>query len=245
MFNLYAKLNDTEIDQEVLKSFNVIQYKSFTKFACHFSITPDIFPEEDLVHIFNSIVKNKKGFGRDNIKALTYNDYLEAIIKMCIFGKEKFGIAPNNNVKKEFDIIGLTPDILDKFIRYLGLTPGERGNELAEILKRIKYENDKEILKDIVKNKLLPQDSHEHNKQRRTKRYVKTIKESMTLNKLDAPSKYNDNEELSNPLNRELKENLEKTEEIKQINLDINGAEKIDKFDMNLPNDQIDRKSVV
>jgi len=145
IFDCYAKLKDPQIDNTVLQNFNVIQCKSFYKFARHFGIAPDILDEAILGYVFDDVVKHKKGYGRDCIRAMTYADFLESLIKLCILTKHQFAEVGEYTPSNDFDVNGLTMTMVEKFLKFLGLVAGEREGPIMQQLKRIKQENDKEI----------------------------------------------------------------------------------------------------
>ncbi len=155
LFDVYARLEDPEIDQETLISTNTIQSKSFVKFANHFKVVPDIIAAENLPMIFASTTKGKPAYGKLAVKALSYEDFLEAIVKICILGKTKLGAAaipenPPEERKDEvmgptFDLKGMDSTVIEKFLKHLGLTPGEKKGPIYQTLKKIKLENQKAI----------------------------------------------------------------------------------------------------
>ena len=147
LFNFYAKLEDQELNREVLKSCSVIQSKSFIKFAQQFNIIPTIVTENEISFIFTNAVRNKRTYGKDNIKALTKEDFLEAIVKICILGKHNLGVPieeipinkDNNSASvRGFNLKGVDVSLVEKLLKTLGLTPGEKKGPIIQILKKIK-----------------------------------------------------------------------------------------------------------
>ena len=131
LFNFYAKLEDPDIDQETLASTITIQAKSFHKFADNFKIVPDIVSGENIDYIFNNVLKNKPGYTKERIKALSYEDFIESISRICIVGKYNLGVSPEEGAeeKKEdttnsFNLKGMNAGVIEKLLKMLGLTLG-------------------------------------------------------------------------------------------------------------------------
>eukprot|EP00826_Nyctotherus_ovalis_P025903 TRINITY_DN2011_c0_g2_i1.p1 TRINITY_DN2011_c0_g2~~TRINITY_DN2011_c0_g2_i1.p1 ORF type:complete len:216 (+),score=39.28 TRINITY_DN2011_c0_g2_i1:161-808(+) len=136
LFGFYAKLNDNEIDREILDTKDVIQLKSFLKFAQRFKIIPHIISHEEAVDIFNVIVKSRPGYGRRGTKALAYEDFMEALVRVCVAGKHCFGVQGAELLE------GVDARIFEVFLERVGLVKG--GIEKLKLsLKRAQRENDK------------------------------------------------------------------------------------------------------
>lgn len=134
LFGFYAKLSDNEIDREILDTEDVIQLKSFLKFAQRFKIVPHIATHEEVVGIFSTIVKSRPGYGRRCTKALAYEDFTEALVRVCAAGKHCFGVQGAKLLE------GVDAKVFETFLRRVGVVPG--GIEkLKLLLKRVQREN--------------------------------------------------------------------------------------------------------
>ena len=156
IFNFYAKFNDPEINREIIKLANIMQYKSFVKFAQHFNIMPEIVDQQGISLIFNNVVKNKKTYGKDNIKGLTKGDFLEAIVRICILGKQKLGAEVES---EGFDMKGVDVMLVEKFLKMLGMIPGEKKGQIVQMLKKIKQES---MLENVEEQKKEAMKQEEH-----------------------------------------------------------------------------------
>jgi len=163
LFNFYSKLEDPELDQEALSLGVTIQQKNFTKFVNQFKIVPDIISLENACYIFTSLMKGKPTIGKDIPKGISFDDFLESIVKISVVGKLKLGV-PNNEPdipgeeKKEeppykiFDVKGMHSGIVEKLLKHIGLTPGEKKGPITQFLKKLKLENQKLISGSVPNN---------------------------------------------------------------------------------------------
>ena len=139
IFAFYSNLDDPEISHEASKLASIMQAKAFTYFVQQFNIAPKILDIDTAMIIFKNLVKNKRMYGKDNIRGLTREDFTEALLRICILGKHNLGVEVNEEVNK-FDITGIKVDTVEMFLKTLGLTPGEKKEPILQILRSIKDE---------------------------------------------------------------------------------------------------------
>jgi len=159
LFGFYSNLADAEIDQELLETEHVIQLKSFIKFGQRFKVIPHIVNKEEAIEIFRSVVKSRPGYGKRYTKALSYEDFLEALIRACAVGKHNFGIQ-SDELLKDMDT-----KVFEMFLKHIGITQGNI-EELKLLLKKVNRENDKVVKdysKDVGSKKTLTRNSYSVN----------------------------------------------------------------------------------
>ena len=108
---------------------------------------------ETLSFIFNNVTKGKQVYSKERVKALRYEDFLEAIIKICILGKHKLGvpvqreeIEAHDPPTELFELEGVTTETIETFLSLLGLVAGEKKGPIVQILKKLKQQNRMEIV---------------------------------------------------------------------------------------------------
>ena len=146
IFDFYAMLEDPEINEEIMRTNFIIQYKGLMRFCEHFKIMPDILSEESIRLIFETIVKNKPGYGKGDIKGLRYNEFLESIVKISILGKYKLKNEQEpKKIDTKFDFTGIDAGHIEQLLNQIGLTQGENSEALNKKFKKIKLQIKKSV----------------------------------------------------------------------------------------------------
>lgn len=148
LFDFYAKLEDPELSQEVLKDHSLIQHKSFLKFAQHLDVVPNILEHSGASFVFSNVTKSKQVYGKEGVRALRYEDFLEAIVKICVLGKRKLGVEAKGGAEERhdlpvewFELKGVTVQTIENFLKLLGLVAGEKRGPIVQVLKKLKQQN--------------------------------------------------------------------------------------------------------
>ncbi len=148
IFNFYSKLEDFDLDQEMMASTSTIQCKTFVKFANQFKIVPTLLEPDKLLTVFNYVMRNKAvHVGKETTRALVYDDFLEALVRVAVLAKRKLGLSgasdegETKDAEQLFDLTGVDADLIEKLLKFMNLTPGEKKTALIQFLKRVRTEN--------------------------------------------------------------------------------------------------------
>jgi hypothetical protein len=143
LFTHYAKQEDIEFNKDPDQSASTIQYKTFATILKHFNISPKLIDPEDVVLIFNFLLRDKSPLGKDGSRVIDYDNFLEALVRITILAKKKLmdpdNITESNKERiKSFDLSGVNAELVEKLLNYMNLTPGEKLGSLVRLLKSIK-----------------------------------------------------------------------------------------------------------
>lgn len=163
LFEFYAKLEDVELNEHVELNTDNLQYRAFIKLSNQMKLVPTLVTNEEIVMIYKLIMKERAEAHKDNIRALTYEDFLEALVRITIRGNEKLGkIGPEEeskeneskskeNTKKStslfFDVKEIKLDTIEALFKYLRLNTSEK--KISQVQRLL------EIQKDYAKSSLI------------------------------------------------------------------------------------------
>lgn len=117
---------------------------------------------EDVVLLFNFLLRDKAVLGKDNTRVIDYDSFLEALVRITILAKKKLLNPESMETEskeriKYFDLTSVNVDLVEKLLNYMQLTPGEKIGKLVKLLKSIKagkkdIHSPKEIKKEAKKD---------------------------------------------------------------------------------------------
>lgn len=170
VFDSYVKFEDAEQDQKPGMASRAMQLKNFMKLLTHFKIVPPLISPGEVSILFKHLLRGKEVDKLDKIRALNFDDFQEALVRIAILVKSKLGIADcstyDDSIEKKlkipiksYDLSGLSVQTIEKLLLYMNLSPGDTKLELEKKIKAIRTEYSHALtlkqLKNIAKSNIM------------------------------------------------------------------------------------------
>lgn len=80
-----------EIGFDMEKRMKMMNQKEFIKFGYQQNIIPTLIPNEEMVHLFHEILRQRHAQEDDRIMSIDYNHFKKAIVRIAALGQDLLG----------------------------------------------------------------------------------------------------------------------------------------------------------
>lgn len=175
LFEFYAKLEDVELNEHMDLNTENLSYRAFIKLSNQMKIAPALLTHDEIVMVYKLIMKQKTESAKDKKRALTYEDFMETLVKITIRGKEKLirimsGGSEEELSSKEiqskskeggkkstalfFDVKEINTNNVQNLFEYLNLNPADKKTQNLIIRLRGMQEDPKKSLSMSMKKSI-------------------------------------------------------------------------------------------
>jgi hypothetical protein len=153
VFDYYNKLEDLELTGDVEINATLMSYRSFIKLTTQMKLSPALVTGDEAVMIYKLIMKDKSDSMKESLRALNYDDFLEALVRVAIRGNEKSTkdqMTTDKESSKDtakasamllFDVRQITPAAIENLLKYMTLSPAEKKAPLIQRLRELQHES--------------------------------------------------------------------------------------------------------
>ena len=168
VFDFYCKLEDLEINEHLEIKGSTLPYRSFIKFANQMKLAPSLVATDEVVMIYKVIMKEKS----ETIRSLTYDDFLESLVRFAIRGNNKLEkgkveedteskAATKKSTMLFFDVKEITVETVENLFKYIALSPGDKKLSITQRLMDLQREGVKGAQLKQKNSMSVPKDAEE------------------------------------------------------------------------------------
>lgn len=102
-FDHYARSEHKPLTRDIEKEYETLNFKEFKNFAYEANIIPTVVPIQEITYIFNQLVREKQDTDPDSAKALDYEFFKKAIVRISAVGQALLGGQNGPKFEKKMD----------------------------------------------------------------------------------------------------------------------------------------------
>jgi len=153
IFEFYIKTSEFDSSPQKLKYMAscFMQLKCLAKLLKDFKILPALISPEELKILYKHLIRYKETDIEENVRALDYKDFIEALIRISILAKDKLGEAKPENLdsvdqrlkfpRKSYDIEGVNEELIARLLKYMNICEDSHKIKLDKFLQEVKDES--------------------------------------------------------------------------------------------------------
>ena len=146
-YDYYAKQHYHELTRDIDNEFSTINSKEFTKFAYESNIIPTIMPINEVVYIFNTLVRERNDEDPETGQKIDFEYFKKAIVRISAVGQKLLGGQKGDLLEKKMEKETADKEEKDKLKESLAKKASLRKN-----LPKKKKEKDEDDDLDRKKN---------------------------------------------------------------------------------------------